>query len=119
MSILAEIIVSIFVIVGGAFALIGSVGLVKLRDTMQRLHAPTKSATLGVGCILIASMLYFLLLKGHLSFHEILIALFILLTAPITANFISKVFIQGNKSAKDLPETGADHGWAVYDEPPR
>jgi multicomponent K+:H+ antiporter subunit G len=28
---------------------------------MQRLHAPTKATTLGVGSVLIASILYFLL----------------------------------------------------------
>lgn len=118
MTLLAEIVVSLFLIGGSAFALIGSLGLVRLTDTMQRMHAPTKATTLGVGGILIASMLYFLLIKGQFSFQEILIVIFLLLTAPITANFIAKVYTQTSLQRGDLPETGVEHGWAVDDEPP-
>lgn len=118
MTLLAEIIVSLFLIGGGIFGLVGSLGMVRLEDTMQRMHAPTKAATLGVGGVLVASMLYFLLIKGQVSFHEILIILFLLITAPITANFIAKVYIQGHMRPEDLPETGGKSGWAVYDEPP-
>lgn len=118
MTILAEFIVAIFLVGGSLFGLVGSLGLIKLTDTMQRLHAPTKATTLGVGGILIASMLRFLLVEGTISFQEILIALFLLLTAPISANFISKVFIQGNLQRSDLPETQQKHGWAIHDDPP-
>ena len=118
MIILAELIVAIFLVGGSLFGLVGSLGLVKLKDTMQRLHAPTKATTLGVGGILIASMLRFLLIEGTVSFQEILIALFLLLTAPISANFISKVFIQEHVPRSDLPETQRPHGWAIHDDPP-
>ena len=118
MSIIADIIVSLLLVGGGIFALTGAIGLVKLKDCIQRLHAPTKAATLGVGGVLIASTLHFTVATGSLSFHELLIALFILLTAPITANFIAKVYIEGAKREEDLPKTGSDHGWAIYDEPP-
>ena len=46
-------------LIGGVFALSGAVGLVRLPDFFMRLHAPTKATTLGVGGMLIASMLYF------------------------------------------------------------
>src|SRR6056297_2139511 len=113
-----EIAISFFLVVAGVFGLVGSLGLIKLRDTMQRLHAPTKATTLGVGGVLIASMLYFLLIKGGLSFHELMITLFLFLTAPITANFIAKTFIQGNLRENDLPDSQGDYGWSVYDDPP-
>lgn len=118
MQILGEILASLFLIGGGIFGLVGSIGLIKLPDTMQRLHAPTKAATLGVAGILIASMIYFLLVKDKFTFHEILIAVFILLTAPITANFIAKVYLLGNKSKSDLPDTTNENGWTIYDAPP-
>ena len=118
MIVLAEILVSLMIIVAGIFGLVGSYGLVKLRDTMQRLHGPTKATTLGVGAALIASMLYFTIFKGHLSFHELLITLFLFLTAPITANFIAKAYMVRNVRAKDLPNTGGQYGWAAYDDPP-
>lgn len=118
MQIIAEILISFFIVLGGIFGLVGSFGLIKLRDTMQRLHAPTKATTLGVGSALIASMLYFLLVKGSLSFHELLITLFLFLTAPISANFIAKTYMIRNVSKQTLPKSGTDYGWAVYDDPP-
>ncbi len=113
-----EALISFFLIVAGVFGLVGSFGMIKLTDTLQRLHAPTKATTLGVGGVLIASMLYFLLIKGGLSFHELMITLFLFLTAPITANFIAKTFIQGNLRAKDLPDSQGEFGWSVYADPP-
>lgn len=118
MNILAEIIISLFIVISGVFGLVGSYGLVKLRGSMQRLHAPTKATTVGVGGALIASMLYFLLEEGRFSFHELLITLFLFLTAPITANFIAKTFMVSSVRPDELPETGGDYGWAVYDDPP-
>ena len=47
------------ILIGGFFLLVGSYALAKLPDTMRRLHGPTKAATLGIGALLIASMLYF------------------------------------------------------------
>lgn len=113
-----EALISFFLIVAGVFGLVGSFGMIKLTDTLQRLHAPTKATTLGVGGVLIASMLYFLLIKGGLSFHELMITLFLFLTAPITANFIAKTFIQGNLRANDLPDSQGEFGWSVYADPP-
>lgn len=118
MALWLEIIVSVFLVIGGVFGIVGSFGLVKLRDSMQRLHAPTKATTLGVGGVLIASMIYFGAIKGTLSFHELLITLFLFLTAPITANFIAKSFMARNMKPTDLPETTRPYGWSVYDDPP-
>jgi multicomponent K+:H+ antiporter subunit G len=118
MDILVEILVSFFLVVSGVFGLVGSYGMVKLQNTMQRLHAPTKSTTVGVGGVLIASMIYFLLIKEAFSFHELLITLFLFLTAPITANFIAKTYLTENVPEDELPETGRKYGWAIYDTPP-
>jgi multicomponent K+:H+ antiporter subunit G len=87
---LTETVVSILLVLGGLFLFVGSYALGKLTDTMQRLHGPTKATTLGMGSILGASMLYFWLVQDAPSIHEILIALFLLLTAPISAHMIAK-----------------------------
>ena len=115
---LIEIVISFFLVVSGIFGLIGSLGLLKLTDTMQRLHAPTKATTLGVGGVLIASMLYMLLVKEHLSFHELMITLFLFLTAPISTLFIAQTHILMNLKRSDLPESGRAHSWSIYDDPP-
>jgi len=119
MEFVSELLISFFLVVAGIFGLVGSFGMIKLRDTMQRLHAPTKATTLGVGGVLIASMLYFLLVEGALSFHEPLITLFLFLTAPITANFIAKTYLQANLRQSDLPGTESEYGWSVYQDPPK
>lgn len=112
---IVEILVSALLVIGGLFALVGSYGLLKLRDTMQRLHAPTKASTVGVGSALIASMIYFLVFEGKISWHELLITLFLFLTAPITANFIAKAQMHRSVREEDLPKTGVGSDWATYD----
>lgn len=77
------------VVIGAAFALVGSLGLAKLSDFVRRLHGPTKASTLGVGCVLIASMLYFSA-RGEATWHELLITLFVFLTAPVSAHLLVK-----------------------------
>ena len=118
MNILAEVLISFFLVVSGVFGFVGSFGLFKLKDSVQRLHAPTKATTLGVGGMLIASMVYFFAKNGVLSIHELLITLFLFLTAPITANFIAKAYLSRNVKSGDLPPSGRDYGWSVYDDPP-
>ena len=118
MSFVAEFLIAAFLVVSGIFGFVGSYGLVKLKTTLQRLHAPTKATTLGVGGVLVASMIFFYVDTGHLSVHELLITLFLFLTAPITANFIAKTYMAMNIRREELPESGGDYGWSVYDDPP-
>ncbi len=49
MQLIIEIIISFFLIFGAFFMLVGSIGMVRLPDLFMRLHAPTKSSTLGLG----------------------------------------------------------------------
>lgn len=118
MNVLAELLISLALVVGGVFGFVGSYGLIKLRTTPQRLHAPTKATTLGVGGVLIASMIFFYADTGRVSVHELLITLFLFLTAPITANFIAKTYMAKNLREGDLPGSTSDCGWSIYDDPP-
>ena len=119
MGMLAEILVSALLVVGGIFTLVGSYGLVKLDDLMKRLHAPTKATTVGVGACLLASMAYFGLIEDRLTFHELLVTIFLLLTAPITANMTATAHLHtAPETEATLPETGTDEGWATYDAAP-
>ena len=85
-----EILTSLFLVIGGAFALIGSIGLVRLPDLFMRLHGPTKATTLGVGGILMASMIHFSSRGEGLSLHELLVTLFLFTTAPVSAYLIAR-----------------------------
>jgi multicomponent K+:H+ antiporter subunit G len=112
MELWPDILIAAFLVIGGFFGLVGSYGLIKLPNPMTRLHAPTKATTLGVGGVLIASMLSALFDRGVLSLHELLITLFLLLTAPITAHFIAKTHLHQNVRREDLPDTGTGAPWA-------
>ncbi|MFT4777449.1 MAG: multicomponent K+:H+ antiporter subunit G [Oleispira sp.] len=85
-----ELVVSVLLVVGAVFVFIGSLGLAKLPDFYTRLHGPTKATTLGMGCLLIASMILVTYQKGYLSMHELLITLFLIITAPVTAHMLAK-----------------------------
>ena len=85
-----EILISFFLLSGGAFALIGSIGLARLPDLFTRLHGPTKATTLGVGGILVASALHFSGAEQGPSLHELLVTLFLFVTAPVSAYLIAR-----------------------------
>jgi multicomponent K+:H+ antiporter subunit G len=89
-----DILLTVLVAIGAVFALIGSWGLAKLSDFLKRLHGPTKATTLGVGCTLIASALYFTVRDGTPSLHELLIMLFLFLTAPVSAHLLIKAALK-------------------------
>ena len=115
MTQIVELLLALLLVVGGIFAVIGSYGLLRLPQMMQRLHAPTKATTIGVGSALIASMIYFAVFEGRLSWQELLIALFLFLTAPITATFIAKAQMHRTMTKSDLPPTGVGAEWATFD----
>lgn len=87
---LIELWVSLFLLIGAVFAVIGSLGLARLPDFYTRLHGPTKATTLGVGGMIIGSVLYFSTRGGGLSLHELLITLFLFITAPVSAHMLAK-----------------------------
>jgi len=90
---LFEFTVSFLLLVGAFFTLVGAIGLARLPDFYMRLHGPTKATTLGVGGTLTASMIFFTGADGA-SLHELLITLFLFLTAPVSANLLAKAALR-------------------------
>ena len=119
MDTFGEIVVALLIVAGSGFTLVGAIGLVKLPDLMMRLHAPTKATTAGVGGVLLASMLYAFLRTGELSAHELLITLFLFLTAPVTAHFLAKAYLHRHADrVRGLPPACREAGWTAFDLPP-
>lgn len=94
MSVVVEVIVALLLLVGAAFALLGSLGLLRFSSFFLRLHAPTKASTLGVGCILLASALWFSTRGSGISVHELLISAFLFLTAPVSAQLLAQAALR-------------------------
>lgn len=84
-----EALIATSIVIGSAFALVGSIGLVRLGDVYSRLHGPTKATTLGLGGLLFASILRFGGGTG-LNVDEVLITLFLFLTAPVSAHMLAR-----------------------------
>lgn len=90
MSQLAEYTICFLLLLGGAFTLIGAIGLARLPDFFTRLHGPTKATTLGVGAIMLSSVIYFSSQGESIGISEILITVFLFMTAPVSANILAK-----------------------------
>ena len=99
-----EWLVAALVLTASFFTLVGSIGLVRLPDFFMRLHAPTKASTLGLGGLLIASML-FSAAQGRAGFAELLITLFVFVTAPVSANLMAQAALHLQlRSKAPVPE---------------
>ena len=98
----ADLLASGLLIIGTGFALIGSWGLAKLGDFYKRLHGPSKATTLGVGCVLAASALVFAVV-GQPSWHEVLVLVFLFITAPVSAHLLVKAALQRGGGALPPP----------------
>jgi multicomponent K+:H+ antiporter subunit G len=104
---------AMLILIGAGLALIGSFGLLRLKTFYQRVHAPTLGSTLGIGSVLIASMIFFSVLQTRLVLHEILIAAFMILTTPITLTMLARAALyrdrrEGNQAVPPLPSPTGD-----------
>ena len=85
-----DAIVAALVLSGAVVATLGSLGLARMPDFYMRLHGPTKASTLGVGATLLGSMIWFSTTQGGVSVQEILIAVFLFATAPVSAHMMGR-----------------------------
>lgn len=89
----AAVPVAFLLVLGGLITLIGTLGLARLQSFYQRIHGPAITVTLGAGCILVASMVYFSVTQARLAIHELLISVFVLMTAPVVAMLIMRAAV--------------------------
>jgi|TARA_R110000796_G_scaffold252577_1_gene388065 multicomponent K+:H+ antiporter subunit G len=85
--------VSLLLILGGILILVGALGLMRLPNFYQRIHGPAITVTLGAGCVLLASMIYFTALQARPVIHELAISAFILMTTPVVAMLIMRAAV--------------------------
>jgi multicomponent K+:H+ antiporter subunit G len=75
---------AVLVLAGALLAFLGSLGLLRMQTFFERVHPPTMGSTLGTLLVLGGSLLYFTALESRLVLHEILIAVFVTVTTPVT-----------------------------------
>lgn len=102
-----EVLLSLLVLVGAFFTLVGSIGLARLPDFFTRLHGPTKATTLGVGAIVVAGMVHSSAAAGAVSLKELAISLFLFITAPVSAHLLGKAALKlAGAAASRSPQGG-------------
>lgn len=89
-----NVIIGIFLLLGGFFALVAAIGILRLPDVLTRMHASTKAGVLGSSLILIGGAIY--LAETEITARVIATIIFLMLTAPIGAHMI------GRASVRDL-----------------
>lgn len=99
---------SMLLLVGAFLAFTGSLGLLRLRTFYERVHAPTLGTTLGIGSVLLASMLFFSVLQSRPVLHEVLIAVFMVVTTPVTLLLLARAALyrdrrEGNHEVPPRP----------------
>lgn len=112
---MSELLTALLLLIGAGFVMVGAIGLVRLPDFFARLHAPTKASTLGIGAMLLASSLHFSLRDGAPSLHELLILLFLFITAPISAHLLCKAGLQLSPDAERAGPDSAEREFTRQD----
>ena len=104
----AAILVALLVLAGAGITLIGSLGLLRLRNFYQRVHSPTLGTTLGMFLIILGSMLCFSVLESRPLVHEILIAVFVTLTTPVTLMLLARAALYRDRTEGTMPMPAED-----------
>ncbi|BEU96955.1 monovalent cation/H(+) antiporter subunit G [Acidovorax sp. DW039] len=99
-----EVVVAALVLLGAALALLGSLGLLRLRTFFERVHTPSIIATMGCWCIMHATVLYFSVASGEVALHAILIALFVAMTVPVSTIFLMRAALfRARQAGRNVP----------------
>lgn len=106
------LVVSVLLLLGSGLTLLGAIGLLRLPNFYERIHAPTLGTSWGVGAIMLASILFFSIVGSRVVLHEILIGIFVTLTTPVTLILLARAALhrdraEGNPS---VPKDGTEAG---------
>ena len=94
--------VAVLVFSGALMALLGSIGLLRFKTFYDRLHPPTLGSSSGTLLIVLASILYFSVIRSRASVHEILILIFMTLTTPVTFILLARAALYRDRSEGHL-----------------
>lgn len=83
---IGELLIAILVLLGALLCGLGAFGLVRLPDVYLRSHAATKSATLGVLCVLAGAFLFFFFYIEVVSIKLLLGIVFVFITSPVAGH---------------------------------
>ena len=83
-----SLIAALLLVVGSAFALVASIGLLRLPDLYTRMHAASKAGTMG-SCLVLIALAIHAADFGTMS-RALAGVIFFLLTAPVSSHLLAK-----------------------------
>lgn len=97
---MVDLLVYTLVSVGIFFLFIAAIGVVRMPDLYNRMHATSKAGTLGVGLILVAVAVFYQELS--VAARALSALAFIILTAPVAAHALGRAaYLSGVKPCRD------------------
>ncbi len=102
---MTNVIIALFLLLGGFFALIAAIGVLRLPDVLTRMHASTKAGILGSSLILVGGAIY--LAEVEVTARVVATILFLMLTSPIGAHMIGRASVGDLKKSHDKPGDNA------------
>lgn len=109
--------VAVLLVISGFITLTGTIGLLRLPNFFSRIHAPTLGNTLGVFCVLVASILTASYIEERVVVHQILITFFLVITSPVTAMLLMRAAIK--RQARAELKKQLDEGRLVGESDPQ
>jgi len=97
------ILIAFFVALGTILTLLGTVGLIRLPNFYERLHAPTLGTSWGAAGILIGSMLMYSTVGSRPVVHEIFLGLLIMVTTPVTMMVLGRAALHRDRAEGHRP----------------
>lgn len=94
----AALLTAFLVLLGAGLTLIGAIGTLRFGTFFERVHAPTLGTSWGTGAIALASIVCFSMLGPRSVAHEILIGVFIAITAPVTLMLLSRAALYRDRT---------------------
>ncbi|MFK3969168.1 Na+/H+ antiporter subunit G [Pseudomonas sp. NPDC087358] len=96
-----EVLTALLLVLSSLFALIGALGLLRMKDFFQRMHPPALASTLGAWCVALASIVYFSAMKGAPVLHAWLVPVLLAITVPVTTLLLARTGLFRKRMAGD------------------
>ncbi|WP_018330810.1 monovalent cation/H(+) antiporter subunit G [Actinomycetospora chiangmaiensis] len=100
MSAFLDVLGAVLVLLGALLALAAAIGLLRLPDVLSRMHAATKPQTAGLVLVVIGSALS--LRTSVDTWMLVLVGVFQLITAPVTAHLVGRLAYRSGGVREDL-----------------
>ncbi|MDE1193885.1 Na+/H+ antiporter subunit G [Pseudomonas sp. Bc-h] len=96
-----EVVTAVLLVLSSLFALIGAIGLLRMKDFFQRMHPPALASTIGAWCVALASIIYFSAMKEGPVLHAWLIPILLAITVPVTTLLLARTGLFRKRMAGD------------------